>query len=150
MQVRMSAASALRMFEGLERRLVQHVIEAETLNLEDARAMLVQASSGTATEADLRREDHPYARRHGTARRDPSLINARSGRFRRAWRSRRPQRAGRGRVVSRVRNFDPKARYMFGTKLMLPRPIIARVARQLAPVRRLRLRRAYWYTLTHP
>lgn len=138
------------MFSGLERRLTQRVIEAESLSLEDAKVMLVQASSGTATEADLRREDHPYARRHGTAKREPGIINTRSGRFRRAWRSRRPQRAGHGRIVSRVRNYDPKARYMFGTKLMLPRPIIQRVARQLRPIRRLRLRRAYWYALTQP
>lgn len=147
MTVAISPARAVKLFSGLERRIARYVVIAETQTIKDAKVMLVNASSGTLTESDLRRLDHPYARRHGTAKKDASLINSRSGRFRRAWSSLNPRIRAR-RVTSRVRNQDPKARYMFGTDLMLPRPIVQRVAKQIRPIRRYRLRRALWYALT--
>lgn len=147
MTVAMSPERALRLFVGLERRIVQQVLTAERLTVEEAKTMLVEASSGTLTEKDLRELDHPYARRHGVAKRDPSIINVRSGRFSRSWSTLSPRARAR-RVHSRVRNRDPKARFMFGTELMLPRPIVQRVARQIRPIRRYRLRRALWYAVT--
>jgi hypothetical protein len=147
MTVAMSPERALRLFTGLERRIGRYVVIAETQTVADARQMLMEASSGTLTESDLRRLDHPYARRHGTAKKDPSIINVRSGRFKRSWSALNPRLRAR-RVTSRVRNRDPKARFMFGTELMLPRPIVQRVAKQIRPIRRYRLRRALWYAVT--
>jgi hypothetical protein len=147
MTVSVSPERALKLFSGLERRIVNQVLTAEKLTVDDAKTMLVAASSGTLTESDLRRLDHPYARRHGVAKKDPEIINKRGGRFSRSWSTLSP-RARTRRVHSRVRNLDPKARYMFGTELMLPRPIVQKVAREIRPIRRYRLRRALWYAVT--
>jgi hypothetical protein len=98
----MSPERALKVFVGLERRITRQALNAEKLTIEDAKVMLVAASSGDLTEKDLRRLDHPYARRHGTAKKDPSIINVRSGRFRRSWATLSPRVQNR-RVTSRVR-----------------------------------------------
>ena len=42
-------------------------------------------SSGGLTYKQMRQEDHPYAVRHGVARRDPSVINSHRGVFKRGW-----------------------------------------------------------------
>lgn len=143
MRVRTSSARALVLFTGLGQRIRRKVAEAEALTLADAKAEALEASSGPLKTPELRRRDHPYARRHGEATEDPEVINEQSGRFKRSWRSVRPTRTG-NRLRSRLENTDDKAPYMHGTEAMLPRPIIRRVKRRIRRIRRYRVQRALW------
>lgn len=149
MQARVSTSQALRIVEGLQKRLVERVAAAEALTLADAKEEALEASSGPLSTAELRRRDHPYAVRHGVATEDPEVINEQTGRFKRRWQTRRPIKTGT-RLESRLRNTDPKAKYMHGTDVMLPRPIIRRVARRIKPMRRVRVQRALWSSLLFP
>lgn len=143
----MSPARAVRLLTGLEKRLFAAVVAAEALTLEDAKKEAIRASSGTITTKTLRRMKHPYARRDPQTPLDPGLINAQSGRFRRSWRTRRPIRSGR-KITSRLRNNDPKGKYMRGTAKMIERPVLVRIAKTIRPIRRYRLRRALWSAVT--
>ncbi|WP_395137827.1 hypothetical protein, partial [Armatimonas sp.] len=58
---------------------------AEALALADAKREALSSSSGPLTRGDLRRMDHPFARRHETALADPEIINSGNGDFVRAW-----------------------------------------------------------------
>jgi len=149
MKARVTTAQALRIFSGLERRIVERVSAAEALTLADAKEEALDASSGTISTAELRRRDHPYAVRHGTAKEDPEVINEQEGRFKRRWQTRRPIKTGT-RLEGRLRNTDPKAKHMHGTDVMLPRPIIRRVSRRIKPMRRVRVQRALWSALLFP
>ncbi|WP_394794869.1 hypothetical protein [Armatimonas sp.] len=143
MTTRVSTRRALRVFEGLEKRIREATAKAEAHAQEDAKRELMEASSGGLSTAELRRRDHPYARRHGTAREDPEVINEQTGKFKRSWRATRPTRTG-NRLRSRIRNTDPKAKFMHGTTAMLLRPIIRRVKRRIRRIRRYRLQRGLW------
>lgn len=143
MRVHVSASRALKLFTGLEKRIVAAVMVAEALTVADAQAEAIRSSSGTLTTKTLRRMRHPYARRDPQTPLDPGTINAQSGRFRRAWRTRRPVKSGK-RITTWLRNSDPKARFMRGTELMVERPVLLRVVRAIRPMRRYRLRRALW------
>lgn len=88
-----------------------------------------ERSSGTASEAQLRREDHPYARRHGAPRRDPSIINRHRGVFYAAWRSVSAFSAGQIINDSDVANFMRD-----GTTYMFERPVGVAVEEDLAAV----------------
>ena len=71
-------------------RRLREAIVAQTNDLtrevqRDVYLEAVRRSSGTATEAELRAADHPYARRHGSPLWDPSTINVGRGDFRAAW-----------------------------------------------------------------
>lgn len=98
--------------------------EAERLVQRAADAGLEAAmlwSSGSQSLSDLRRQDHPYARRHGTPLLDPSRINVQSGQFRAAWESRG------GGLQRSVVNESEVADYMKGTRSMVSRPIWERI-----------------------
>lgn len=133
----------MELFAGLERRVVAHAKAAETLSLADAKQEALEASSGALSTAELRRRDHPYARRHGSATEDPQILNSQSGDFRRAWRASAVTRRV-GKLTGTVRNTDRKAKYMRGTEKMLPRPVAARVITRVRRIRRYRLKRALW------
>ena len=91
-------------------------------------------SSGTATTAQLRREDHPYARRHGRPRRNPALINVQSGVFLRGWQLEGPRLEQGAATLSAV-NETPYARYLeHGTRTMFARPLVERVEAELKPL----------------
>ncbi|WP_395089293.1 hypothetical protein [Armatimonas sp.] len=143
MIARVSTRRALAIFEGLEKRVREVTAKAETLTQEDAQRELMEASSGGLSTAELRRRDHPYARRHGTAREDPKVINEQTGKFKRSWRATRPTRTG-NLLRSRIRNTDPKAKFMHGTETMVPRPIIRRVRRRIQRIHRYRIQRGLW------
>lgn len=143
MTVRVSTARALALYTGLGARIRRRVADAEALTLADAKEEAIIASSGPLKTPELRRRDHPYARRHGEATEDPEVINEQTGRFKRSWRSVRPTRTG-NLLRSRLENTDEKAPYMHGTETMLPRPIIRRVKRRIRRIRRYRVQRALW------
>ncbi len=80
------------------------------------------ASRGGRSLTRLAEEDHPYARRHGRARLDPSIINMQTGRFYRGWKQGEVVTTDRG-AKGRVYNQTNRARWMFGTRLMVERPV---------------------------
>lgn len=88
-----------------------------------------QRSSGTASPAQLRREDHPYARRHGAPRRDPAIINRNRGVFFAAWRS-----ATSGLTGQIINDSDVADFLRDGTRLMFERPVGVAVEEDLAAV----------------
>jgi hypothetical protein len=115
-------------------RLANQIEQAAREAMSDAlQVTLIEAkrlSSGFETRKDHRRNDHPYARRHGRVKppNDPFLINAQSGRFLQSWERREPQDAG-GKLVGVVTNSDPKGELLGrGTRLMLARPLPVVVA----------------------
>lgn len=78
-------------------------------------------SSGTLTPAGLQALDHPYARRHGSPRRDPDTVNRQTGAFADAWEAVGPQRVADG-FAGAVFNTDDKAALLeAGTGVMFPR-----------------------------
>lgn len=81
-------------------------------------------SSGTASYAQLRKEDHPYATRHGMAKRDPAIINKHRGLFYVGW----AYELGADGLSARIVNRSDAADFMGGTDKMLPRPIEQEVA----------------------
>lgn len=81
-------------------------------------------SSGRASYAQLRAEDHPYARRHGMAKRDPAIINKHRGLFYIGW----AYELGADGLSARIVNRSDVADFMGGTDKMLPRPIEGDVA----------------------
>lgn len=86
-------------------------------------------SSGPLSLAELRRRDHPYARRHGGGlwsvmpKRTPAVINVQTGAFRDAWATDRP-RADDRTVTGRLSNQDRVADWLrLGTRRMVARPV---------------------------
>ena len=91
----------------------------------------VELSSGDKSSRELARLGHPYARRHGSPKLDPAIINDQSGRFRDAWRAMPPSVVGRQAVVT-LGNDTPYAPHLFGgTKTMFARPLPDRAAEGL-------------------
>lgn len=127
------------------RALARLVTAAENASIAEAREDAVKLSSGPYSLAALARAGHPYALRHkgrgASAGYDPSIINAQSGRFRRAWRI---IKCGRqwNQLKTTLWNDAPEAQYMFGTTVMRPRRIDQRVARDIQRSRLLRLRQS--------
>lgn len=150
--MKISASEAAQRFAGLEQRLREVVRAAETRSLRSARYELEQASRGTLSPSDLRRLDHPYARRHskdrsfgGSALRDPAILNQRTGRLARSWRLvavKTTKQGTRGSVINRA----PSAKWIksggSGASKMVTRPIIERVRRRIRRERKSRLRSA--------
>lgn len=88
-------------------------------------------STGGVSSKQLRREDHPYARRHGRARRDSSIINRQSGRFIAAWSLRGVMPSADG-ATGTVENTAPYAEFLAGgTRFMFARPLTQSVEREL-------------------
>lgn len=100
----------------------------------------VKSSSGAATQKQLAKEGHPYAVSHlttganvgfGLSTRNPSIINAITGKFRDDWHlaSRLSDRS-----VTIV-NFSKVAGYLEeGTKYMIARPIETRIIAAMSKV----------------
>jgi len=91
-------------------------------------------SSGPYSSEELAAMDHPYARRHGAAQIDPAVINAQSGAFRRDWKTGQGDWV-EGSLLTTVENDNRVAKFMHGTKKMVPRPIEELTAKILEPVR---------------
>lgn len=124
------------------RRLPENVRQAEAASGEDLLRACIAHSSGTHTAAALRALDHPYARRHGAPQLDPDEVNVEGGEFRQGWRLSGPEPIPGG-TRTTVLNLDPKARFfVHGTTTMFARHPHEKAAREVAPRRRARLRKA--------
>lgn len=98
---------------------------------EDLHRTAYRWSSGPFSTKQLRRMDHPYARRHGSPRLSPRRINVQSGRFRSSWQS-TVRENGAGQRVE-LQNTDPKAeKYLQpGTPRMFARGIDTAIAKEV-------------------
>lgn len=114
-----------RLSDAFREHCRQAVEEIQAAVLEEA----VQLSSGTATPQQLRRDDHPYARRHGRIRAPyhHALINRQSGAFAARWRK-EPAEETAGGFEAAVVNDDPKGPWLTeGTPLMLERSLVEEI-----------------------
>lgn len=131
-------AHALESFK-LQARSAVTAAEAEALA--DAKREALASSSGPLTRRDLRRMDHPFARRHGQARADPEIVNKGSGDFYRAWQTEAITATGDG-TEGRLFNDSPSAHWLSrggqGGSRMVARPVIARIKRLIQPERKRR------------
>ena len=147
----MTLDQAVQFFRGTANSLEYELLRAERDNLRLGLELAVIHSSGPISSEQLKDEDHPYARRHGRALRDPSIINTQSGKFVALWREAGLTHSG-GKMSGRVENpgYIVRGRRRWnlaqllndGTRLMVPRPIVARVRRELLPRRTARIRQA--------
>jgi hypothetical protein len=76
----------------------------------------------------------PYARRHGTPKLPPWIINRQTGLFYRAW-GRGIEKGANGAWVAQAVNNSQRAPFMrTGTQTMFPRPIWTEVIKTIKPV----------------
>ncbi len=136
-------ASALESFSSRSR---SAVAAAEAEALADAKREALASSSGPLTRRDLRRMDHPFARRHGEALEDPEVINQGKGDFVRAWSTSSVSASGEG-TEADLTNDSQSAHWLsrggLGKSRMVARPVIARVARLISESRRIRTMEAF-------
>ena len=132
----MGARKAAAFVADIEEKFYAALKAAEERNAAAVKDELVRHSSGTLTYADMRRMDHPYAKRHGTALVYAAVLNAHERQIADGWKIVGP-RAERSRIVTKIGVSGEHARYIAqaggpGSK-MLPRPIIDRVRTVVAP-----------------
>lgn len=113
----------------LPRELAQAHREATADVFRTARAF----SSGTVSTPQLRRLDHPFARRHGSPLLAPQQVNRQTGRFWESWVTQGPLQVG-GTLAAQVHNTAPYAGYLdTGTGRMFARPLAEAVAENVQP-----------------
>lgn len=136
----MSFGEAAQWFQDSAREFEQDVLRAERVTVDDLLETAQQFSSGTLKPKDLRRMDHPYAKRHGAPKLNPAVINAQTGEFRGAWQT-DPVSSGADGLESALYNTDPKAEKWLepGTKKMFARPIDELIESRVAPRREARI-----------
>lgn len=123
---------AARRLQRMARVLLSAEREVAELTGDDLLATALKFSSGAADRNTLARADHPYARRHGSPRLNPAIINEQTGVFKRAWKL-RVKRTSSGMSVA-VWNEDPKAVFLqAGTRFMFARPLDQRVVAEVRP-----------------
>lgn len=149
----MTPNEAARALERMARDLTRNVQDAERMSLLDLRDEAERFSGGPLQARDLARMDHPYARRHGSPRLNPDLVNQQdagedTGRFAASWVAEGPEVDG-DELVSSLFNVDPKAAEFLedGTDTMFPRRPHEAALEVVAPRREERLERAVDRTL---
>ena len=137
-----STAQGAALLASLHARLLTAVKVAETQSLEAARYELEATSRGTLSPGDLRRLDHPYARRHGSPLRNPAILNQKSGETARSWHTSPVSETSEGTQGSVV-NRSPAAKWIKsggkGSSKMVERPIVEHVKSRIRAEREARL-----------
>lgn len=121
--------------------ILREAIAAENRAIDETQTMFTQMSSGTISTRQLRLMGRPYAKRDPQTPLNPAVINDQGGAFAKDWRKSGAVWTG-GVIRGSVRNVDPKAKYMQGTRTMVPRLIDVAVALRMKPRRFLLLRNA--------
>ena len=103
-----------------------------------AHEIAIERSSGKKTLGQMRKDDHPYAKRHGstgsftvdeTGEYPPGTINEQSGQFKGAW-----QAGKTGELSGSVTNDSDHAAYLISGKgSMIVRPVEEAVVHDLFP-----------------
>jgi len=110
MNISQAIAQLEALENGIEAAIEGAVAEIAEIGAEDGRAR----SDGGMSYAEMRRLDHPKARRHGRPRTDMGVINRHRGVFYAAWRSTRNQ------VIN---DSDVADFIQYGTQFMFESPI---------------------------
>jgi hypothetical protein len=110
---------------AVEKTAAQGLIEAQLL------------SQGPLSQPTLDKEDNPYAKRHGTPQRDPSIINEQTGDFLRSWDTVFADIYGDS-IESAIVNDSPEADYLNQTwggskSTMFRRPVKDKVEELVTP-----------------
>lgn len=122
-------------------------IAAEAVTVKEAAAAAIRQSSGTSSTKALRQAGHPFAVRAPNPAFDPAVINSQSGSFRAAWIPVQPSLSG-SKIVCGVVNRDRAAKYLSGTRTMIPRTVGDAVRASVASARRARIVAAVKVVLT--
>lgn len=124
------AAKDLKRFK---QKLVKQLEEAEAKTAREGLKIARKQSSGSVSTSQLRKEDHPYAKRHGSPKRDPSTINVQSGEFRAEWHVQIGNSLDDGPAIV---NYSRVARFLQeGTTTMFARPVEAVIIAKLQSIR---------------
>lgn len=127
--------TAGRMLAGLGRAIVDRIRRAEDRSATKGVQIAKDFSSGGKSLAQLAREDHPFAKRHGRPKDPPEVINKQTGQFRAAWKQ--VAQAINGQTVPVIENRNYKSNFLKGgTVKMFARPIDEAVGKTLEPIRR--------------
>lgn len=126
----MNIKQARTRIQSLKREIVRDTKSAVARAVNAAEREAKRMSSGPLTLADLRKRDHPYAKRHGPLGKPSampkgtrSVINVQSGEFRADWMAGVPSVSG-STVKARLQNLNPVADFLqYGTEFMVRRPI---------------------------
>jgi hypothetical protein len=147
---RSNAKDMARQYHWRQARVRMTLQAAAQVNGEILVRRAVALSSFTChTLGDLRRMGYPYAVREPRPPHPPYMIHSQSGGFRSKWASRTRAQGDNIDVLlsnaarTKGRGLALMALLVDGTKTMIPRPIIAEVARQCADEMQLNNRRAY-------
>jgi hypothetical protein len=126
----MTPMQAARKLRDVQREIHREAVLAVQKAMRRVKVDARQLSSGTLSLADLRRRDHPYARRHGPLGNvgampggDPAVVNRHRGQFYDAWQLYLPVISSPT-ISGKLVNASDVADYLqFGTKTMAPRTI---------------------------
>ncbi len=135
-----SLESAIRGIKRDAERMAKLIEAAERRSADTGVKIAKDFSSGRKSSAQLRREGHPFATRHGSPQDPPEVINTQRGDFKAAWKTLAKVVKGQSVPVvsnkSRVSDFLKK-----GTSKMFARPIDEAVGKTLEPIRMENLKR---------
>lgn len=138
-----SLKNGIRELTRMKDRIGKALTSALDLTVSDGVKLAKVYSSGNRSLAQLRREGHPYAKRHENYRGSPGvpalpygdagIINDQGGGFKQDWRGKRA-RLLFGSAVAELRNDSEVADYLDqGTTSMIRRPIRDKLEAVMAP-----------------
>lgn len=126
----MDLAQAKQRIRALQREIHSDAVVAITWAIRKTKADARQLSSGRLSLAELRRRDHPHAKRHGPLgnvggmfQGNPAFVNKHRGEFYDAWKTDEPK-VNVGTISAKLVNDSDVADWIqFGTTTMAPRTI---------------------------
>lgn len=146
-------SNALRLANTMRRRTKSYVREIGEAVKQNARTVEKKAKQFSQrrffSTKQLRQMGHPYAVRNPRPPIAPHIISRQSGKFHREWRMTHGKT--KDGVFATVYNRAPYARYMRGTRFMIPRDILGEALRRTKAERDANVKRARrrgYYRLT--
>lgn len=125
---------AAREIAKYKEKLGKEIQKAEVKTAKVGLRAAIQQSSGNTSLAQLRKEDHPFAKRHGEPKRDVTIINSHSRNgFKSEWHIDTSRSLEDGPAVV---NYSKVAGFLQeGTRKMFARPIEGKVIAAMSKVR---------------
>lgn len=145
----MTIREAQRLFERMEQQVDDAAERGFRKVLDRGLALARRQTSGRRSLSELRRRDHPYAKRHGSPLLDPAKVNSQSGDLLSRWfpagqfgastqvlgkGDKMPGRvlgSGARDLRGAIVNDDPVTEYLEGTTVMFRRPVAEAVEKKL-------------------
>lgn len=116
----------------------REAFEAERESAQEAKRLAEHYSSGPYSQATLTRMGHPYARRAPSPPLPPYFMNRQSGQFFSGWRW--YLLVSGDTISSGIWNHSEHGKFLeWGTRLMIERPILEQVEKEMQPKRFARL-----------